>query len=260
MIETSSLRRKLLDLAITGRLCRSAECGVRSSEYNGRVEVEKCREASTTDCTDGRACRPATADGRARTPAAPDSPDGRATSMKSPLPHGWKVVKLEDVCSSIADGDHQPPPKAKTGIPFLVISNVASGTIDFTDTRFVDESYYRSLNDNRVAHKGDVLITVTGSYGIAVPVDTDREFCFQRHIAVLKPNGIDRNYLTYVLQSTCCQKYFDKVATGTAQKTVGLAPLRLTPIPLPPLAEQKAIVAKVDELFSVLDAMKGSQK
>ena len=48
----------------------------------------------------------------------------------------------------------------------------------------------------------------------------------------------------------------NKVATGTAQKTIGLKSLRNLLIPLPPLAEQKRIVAKIEELLPLCDKLK----
>ena len=46
----------------------------------------------------------------------------------------WEKVRLEDCCYSISDGDHQPPPKAQQGIPFVTISNINSmNQLDFSD-------------------------------------------------------------------------------------------------------------------------------
>ena len=103
-------------------------------------------------------------------------------------------VRLESVCRVITDGGHQPPPQVPEGIPFLVISNVSSGSISFESTRFVPSTYFETLDDSRKPKVGDLLFTVTGSFGIPVVVRTDREFCFQRHIALLKPL-IDVDYL-----------------------------------------------------------------
>ena len=103
------------------------------------------------------------------------------------VPDSWAWVRLSIICKSIADGDHQPPPQVSSGIPFLVISDVSSGQIVFSKTRFVPLSYYQTLSENRVPEQGDLLFTVTGSYGIVVPVMTERQFCFQRHMALLKP-------------------------------------------------------------------------
>ena len=66
----------------------------------------------------------------------------------------------------------------------------------------------------------------------------------------------NREYLFYALMSPVVQKQCDNAATGTAQKTVGLNALRNLLIPLPPLAEQKRIVAKLEELLPLCERLK----
>ena len=171
------------------------------------------------------------------------------------IPESWKWVRLNELCKSISDGDHQPPPQVSNGYPFLVISNISSGKIDFSNTRYVSESYFNSLPNERVAKKGDILFTVTGSLGIPIKVEDDKEFCFQRHIALLKVL-IKIDCLNYFLRTPMVQLQCNKVATGTAQKTIGLKSLRNLLIPLPPLAEQKRIVAKIEELLPFCDKLK----
>ena len=164
------------------------------------------------------------------------------------IPENWCWCRLGDICKSIIDGDHQAPPQTSSGIPFIVISNVSKGILDLSNTRFVDEDYYKSLSTNRISEVGDILFTVTGSYGIPVKVNTTKKFCFQRHIALLKPIKCV-NYLYIVLGSYTVKRQCDAKATGTAQKTVGLNTLRNILIPIPPLAEQKRIVARLAEIL-----------
>ena len=171
------------------------------------------------------------------------------------IPESWKWVRLIDLCKSISDGDHQPPPQVPNGIPFLVISNVPSGMIDFSNTRYVPQDYFEALSNDRVAEAGDILFTVTGSYGIQVKVNCNEQFCFQRHIALMKLL-INWDYLFYALKSPVIKSQCDATATGTAQKTVGLKSLRSMVIPLPPLAEQKRIVAKLEEILPVCERLK----
>lgn len=103
----------------------------------------------------------------------------------------WEKVRLEDCCYSISDGDHQPPPKAQQGIPFVTISNINSmNQLDFSDTMFVPKEYYRSLDEKRKVRKGDVLYSVVGSFGIPVLIKEERPFVFQRHIAILRPKEV----------------------------------------------------------------------
>ncbi|WP_082624815.1 restriction endonuclease subunit S, partial [Olsenella uli] len=176
------------------------------------------------------------------------------------LPDGWEWARLGSIVLSVADGDHQPPPQVSSGIPFLVISNVSSGYLNFEDTRFVPESYYESLGEYRRPMRGDVLYTVTGSYGIVIRVLDDRRFCVQRHIGIIRPNKLLGNhYLSYCLQSGWIRSCADSVATGIAQKTVGLQSIRSFLVPVPPLAEQRRIVVALDELLGLVDEVERSQ-
>ncbi|WP_027187814.1 restriction endonuclease subunit S [Desulfovibrio cuneatus] len=177
------------------------------------------------------------------------------------LPEGWVWCRLRDISSAITDGDHQPPPKQENGIPFLVISNISSGYLDFSNTRFVSESYFKALSSDKVAKSGDILFTVTGSYGIPILVSGKQQFCFQRHIALFRalPN-IDINYSFISLRSSLIYNQCSRIATGTAQKTVPLVGLRSLLIPLPPLAEQQRIVAKVNELMTMCDELEAAEK
>lgn len=162
----------------------------------------------------------------------------------------WEKKQLGDYCE-VTDGDHMPPPKSKTGYPFITISNIDKDLykINFEDTFFVPEDYFKNLKDNRKPKKGDVLYTVTGSYGIPVLINGEKEFCFQRHIGLLRPNSsLSSEYLFYWILTPKAKSLADEVATGTAQRTVSLGSLRTFEIPLPPLEEQKNIVAHLDSL------------
>lgn len=170
------------------------------------------------------------------------------------LPSGWIDATLNELFVSITDGDHLPPPQTTTGVPFLVIGDVRQGAIDFFDCRFVSETYYESLADSRRPRRNDVLYTVTGSYGIPVLVDTDRSFCVQRHIAILRPHdAISPKFYARILAAPLILAQANAVATGTAQKTVSLKGLRGFVVPVPPVPEQHRIVDALDSYFTRLD-------
>ncbi len=168
----------------------------------------------------------------------------------------WEKKLLSQITDSVSDGDHQAPPRAENGIPFLVISNVSSGKIEFDNvSRWVPENYFNELKDIRVPKQGDLLYTVTGSYGIPVKVETKDKFCFQRHIAIIKPNAssVNNSYLFYTLGSQYVLQQAHDLATGTAQKTVSLKSLRGFEIPVPSLDEQAEIVSRVEALFAAAE-------
>ena len=161
----------------------------------------------------------------------------------------WENLILDSVCESIYDGDHMPPPKSESGIPFLVISNVNDGYLSFKNTRYVPEDYYNSLSKTRKPEKGDVLYTLVGSYGIPVVVDSDKPFCFQRHMGLLKPRKVDTYYLWYQLQSDVIYQKATAIATGTAQLTVPIKGLRKIEIAVPTMKEQQEIVRILNDVL-----------
>lgn len=179
--------------------------------------------------------------------------DGARAVLDNYRPHipvdpEWPVVALGDICTSLTDGDHQPPPKADEGIPFVTISNLdETAGLRFEKTFFVPRAYYDALKETRRPIAGDLLYSVTGSYGVVVPVLGNREFCFQRHIALLRPSAeVLSAYLLHFLRSPLGRKQGDEAATGVAQKTVSLKALREFQVPLPPMDQQQAIVAEIE--------------
>jgi len=142
----------------------------------------------------------------------------------------------------------------------LTIGNISRGSLDFAETRFVPESYYSSLDPSRSPRVGDILYTVVGAtYGRPALVDTDRSFCVQRHIAIVRPaSSVGSAYLCTFLRSPVAYAQASARKTGSAQPTLPLGPLRLFAVPLPPLVEQHGIVARVDALMGICDGLESS--
>lgn len=154
-------------------------------------------------------------------------------------------TRLDEICLSIADGDHQAPPKSTDGIPFITIScmDPHGGPINFESAACVPEEYYSSLPDYRRAKAGDVLLSVVGSLGIPYLVKAGDRFVFQRHVAILRPSEkIMPEYLYYLLMSPSSFHYIDSVAQGAAQRTLTLTQLRAMEVDIPSLDEQGRIV------------------
>lgn len=141
----------------------------------------------------------------------------------------FEKVKLNDICISISDGDHQAPPKAKKGVPFVTISNINNtNQFDFSNTMFVPQEYYDKLDLKRKAQEGDILYSVVGSFGIPVYIKKTTPFVFQRHIAILRPD-IDKivpEFLYYTMLNRDFYMKADAAAIGAAQRTISLTALR----------------------------------
>jgi len=161
------------------------------------------------------------------------------------------VLKIADLSTSVTDGDHQPPPKSKHGVPFITISNVnkKSRKIDFSNTFFVPQSYYDNLKETRKPQRGDILYTVTGSFGIPVLIESNSVFCFQRHIAIIRPKpSVDSEWLYYALLSSSVFRQADEKANGAAQRTVSLKTLREIIVKVPDIEKQRSDLLKIKSL------------
>lgn len=159
--------------------------------------------------------------------------------------------KLIECCQFISDGDHLPPPKSSTGVPFITISNfTGQNKISFEDTMYVPKEYYNNLGQTKKVQKGDILYSVVGSFGKPVYIDFDEKFVFQRHIAILRPNeNVNGRFLYYTMLNPQFYKLMDKLAIGCSQRTVTLDTLRNVEIELP----DKSIQDKIVSVLSFID-------
>ena len=173
---------------------------------------------------------------------------------------GWVEKKMSDIAIEITDGDHMPPPKSIEGIPFITISNINKDTnqIDFSDTFKVSTQYYENIKPSRKPIMGDILYTVTGSYGVPVLINNDFKFCFQRHIGLIRPKkNFNPKFIYYWIMSPSAINQANETATGTAQKTVSLKALRNFVIPVTSFDKQTEIVAKLDALSAETKRLEG---
>ena len=157
---------------------------------------------------------------------------------------------LKDVCSIITDGTHQPPKFVDEGIPFLFVSNIASDVVDYETNKFISAEDYEQLIRRTPIEIGDVLVSAVGSFGHPAIVRDGRPFCFQRHIAYLKPrhNLVDSDYLHAALLSDDAQRYMDRCAKGVAQRTVTLKSFKEMKIPVPSMCLQEEFAAFVSQV------------
>jgi len=172
------------------------------------------------------------------------------------------TARLAETCSTITDGDHNTPPFGDTGVRFIFVGNVSSGFLHFRDSKRVSDEYFQTLRPQRLPQRGDLLYSAVGAtLGIPAVVDSDEPFCFQRHIAILKPNPkrLEGRFGWYMLRSLTVFDRAWSATTGSAQPTIPLRAIRELPIPLPPLAEQRRTIRELDCLQGEVDRLRGLQ-
>lgn len=156
---------------------------------------------------------------------------------------------LNDVCSLITDGTHNPPKFVESGIPFILVSNITGNVVTYETPKYITENDYRTLMKRTPIEKGDVLLSTVGSYGHPAIVTEDRPFAFQRHIAHLKPkrNLLTSEYLHAAILSSIVQEQIELLILGVAQKTLNLSAIKQIQIPVPPIKEQNVFVSFVEQ-------------
>ena len=156
---------------------------------------------------------------------------------------------MVDICKIITDGTHQPPKFAATGIPFLFVSNIVTNEISYDAEKFISEETYAELIKRTPIAIGDILLSTVGSYGHPAVVKSNKPFCFQRHIAYLKPNAdmVNSEYLHGAILSADVQRQIDARVKGIAQKTLNLSEIRKLRLPVPSMEQQKQFASFVEQ-------------
>ena len=162
------------------------------------------------------------------------------------------LMTMNDVCSIITDGTHQPPKFIDDGIPFIFVSNITGNKVTYDAEKYIDQDTYDELIKRTPIEIGDILLSTVGSYGHPAVVKTNKKFLFQRHIAYLKPKKelIDSDYLHGAILSPDAQRQIEEGVKGIAQKTLNLSEIKKMRIPVPNLDRQKefsAFVAQIDK-------------
>jgi len=175
------------------------------------------------------------------------------------LPQYWKWIVLDNICSKITDGVHATPKYTSSGIPFLSVTQLKNEQLDFSSAKYISKEQHDLFYQRCDPKKGDVLICkVGGTIGVTAVIEAEIEFSIFVQLALLKPIFVNPYYLKYVLLSGWVQKYIQDNSAGSAMPYISIGKLKAIMFPLPPLVEQKRIVAKVDELMQMCDRLEES--
>ena len=163
----------------------------------------------------------------------------------------FENVNLENVCTKITDGSHNPPKGIDfSNYPMLSSQNI-NQQINFSNVRYLNESDFLRENKRTQVAKGDILVTIVGTIGRSVVVQ-DEIITLQRSVAVIKPNSnMNSYYINQYLKSETAQKQFSRKAHGSSQKGIYLGDLKKLQIPTPPIELQNQFadfVKHIDKL------------
>jgi type I restriction enzyme S subunit len=177
-----------------------------------------------------------------------DTPIGQA-------PKDWQVLKLgdDDVCEDIFYGITAKATEQNTGLRMLRTTDIKNYTADWGKLPFCEVTENRSALDKYIIKRGDIIIARAGTVGVSVLVNRDfTDVIFGSYlIKVRLKSSIIPEFAHYFLQSNLYWKHIQK-AQGSTLKNINLPILKELSLPIPSLEEQRAIVAVLGVVDSVI--------
>ncbi len=168
------------------------------------------------------------------------------------LPNSWEWTTLQETCSKPQYGWTTKATTEGT-LHLLRTTDITVGNVDWETVPFCTEE--PPDIEKYLLKSGDIVISRAGSVGYSYLLKNPQNAVFASYLIRFKPSLIiDENYLIFFLKSPDYWKTVLKEKAGIALPNVNATKLKRIEIPLPPLPEQHRIVAKLETLFTQLDA------
>ena len=233
------LRKSILQQAVQGKLTERDSLDEPAVELLKRIRVEKAKLI---------------AEGKIK--KEKPLPVISVDDMPFDIPDTWAWTSIAETCTNIQYGtSEKSTPSGKVAV--LRMGNLQGGKIDYSNLVYTSNDYdierchleYNDLLFNRTNSKE--LVGKTAIYKAEIPA------IYAGYLIRVTPILIDSDYLNYVMQSHFFKKYCLAVKTDAiGQSNINAEKLKRFVFPLPPLAEQKRIVARVEELLAACDMLK----
>jgi type I restriction enzyme S subunit len=239
------MRRFILDLAVRGKLLEQDPNDEPVSELLKRIEEDKVRLIKEGQIVNHK-----------------PPPAIEEDKIPFKVPATWKWVRLKNVTSYIQRGK-SPKYAITDGMPVVSQKCVQWHGLDLASAKLITRDSVDSYEEIRFLRNGDLLwnSTGTGTIGriVIVREPPDRLVC-DSHVTVVRCLNVDPEYVRLWLRSDHVYGLIEVRATGSTNQvelTSQMASNQI--IPMPPLAEQNRIVAKVDELMALCDRLEAAQ-
>ncbi|MDU2591779.1 MAG: restriction endonuclease subunit S [Paeniclostridium sordellii] len=173
------------------------------------------------------------------------------------LPKGWEWSRLPNVTIFQEGPGILAKDFREEGVPLIRLSGMQSNVVSLEGCNYLDEEMVKQKWKHFKLDLGDIVISSSASMGKVARVDSSTVGCipYTGLIRFKVLSGILDKYFIYFMQSPDYISQIDAQKSGTTIKHYGPTHLKKMIIPVPPLEEQKRIVAKVDELFELIDEL-----
>jgi type I restriction enzyme S subunit len=233
------LKKAILQLAVMGKLVPQDPNDQPASELLKEIEAEKKRLIK---------------EGKIK--KQEPLPSIKPEEIPYEVPKGWEWRFLADICFKITDGFHNTPKKLDTGKIYISATHIREQGIRWNECLFVSEKDHDELFKKAYPQRGEILITNRGA-GCGTPaiIDINGEFSFQNAAIIgFNQEKIYNKFVFYylILNRDHIVQHF---VSGGMQPMLSNVTLSTIPFPIPPITEQKRIVAKIDQLMELCNSL-----
>ena len=247
-------KRRILDLAIRGKLVPQDPNDEPASVLLERIKAEKAKLVKA---------------GKIKKEKNPSEivigSDGAAYEKLTStppfrIPKNWLWVQMDSISESINVGIVIRPKRYYTskdeGTPAFRNCNIQGGSIDDSEWVYLKATAAKE-NPRSVVRYGDVLIARSGNAGNCCVVPKTYSGYGAIDVIIARPllKFVSPDFLAVNLCAASTQTMLASISRGVALSHLGVTTISSLPMPLPPLTEQKRIVAKVKELFAIADSL-----
>jgi len=173
----------------------------------------------------------------------------------------WPLKPLEDICAVFIDCDHRTPEYVEQGVPLLRPRDVRRGHIDLSATVRIEPYEHEQRAARHRPVYGDIVYSRELSFGNAGMLPEGVEVSLGQGTMLMRAREtvMVGEFLLYALNAPVIRDQAVKAAKGGAHPHVNLKDIRRFLIPVPPLPEQRGIVAYLDSVQAKVDAVKALQ-
>ena len=237
----TDMQKSIIQLAIQGKLTEQRSDEGSGEELYRQIQAEKQRQIKAGILKKEKPLKEITED-----------------EIPFEIPETWKWVRLREICNAeISYGIIKLGDEDKNGVHVLRCSDVKENHIIPNFIRTVTTELSQQF-DRTILHGGEIVINVRGTLGgCAVVPHSMKGYNVAREVAVIRqcPN-ISAQYIVFLLMSQYFQTFMFHGLRGIAYKGLNMGTLSALPVPVPPLAEQKRLVEKLEEILPLCEKLK----
>ena len=231
------LRQAILQLAVQGRLIPQNPKDEPADKLLERIKAEKLRRLRERDLREEEAALEITGE-----------------ECQHPLPATWQWVRLGEIQIFTNGFAFQSKDYETSGVGLVRIGDIQNGEVAMSDMKFINPSFLKSIDSKFQVRPGDLLIAMSGATTGKLGFNrTDQTFFLNQRVGrmelVIVEPQFAANYLATQIQENL------RISSGSAIPNLSTEQINQTVFPLPPLAEQKRIVARVEELMRWCDTL-----